>query len=108
LSTVSTAPVIEDFAVTFSSAVHDGLDKVLGRGATEAILDHVKETTYLPDPAEFHKALVELFGLSGTLSLERAIVQDLTTRLKWSRNLSDVGSSKDFNATIRALEKGTR
>ena len=38
----------------------------------------------LPEPGEFHKKLLALFGAQGTLSLERAIVKDLAIRLKWS------------------------
>jgi len=98
----------EEFAATFASAVHGGLDKVLGRSGAEAVLLHMKMTDDLPDAAEFHKKLLALFGAQGTLSLERAIVKDLAIRLKWSLALLKMEDSFDFNATMHAIEKGLR
>ena len=77
----------EDFATSFNYAVHGGLDKVLGQSGTAAVLFHMKMAHGLPEPGEFHKKLLALFGAQGTLSLERAIVRDLATRLKWSLDL---------------------
>jgi hypothetical protein len=99
---------MEDFAATFRNAVHGGLDKVLGQSGTEAVLVHMKMTNNLPDPAEFHKKLLALFGAQGTLSLERAIVRDLATRLRWSLALLKMEDSFDFSATMRALERGAK
>jgi hypothetical protein len=42
------------------------------------------------------------------LSLERAIVKDLATRLKWSLDLIDIEGAFDFDATMRAVEKGAK
>jgi hypothetical protein len=99
---------MEDFAATFANSVHGGLDKVLGRSGTEAVLAHMKMANNLPDPAEFHKKLLALFGVQGTLSLERAIVRDLAIRLRWSLTLLSMEDSFDFSATMRALEKGAK
>jgi len=96
----------DDFATTFNDAVHGGLDKVLGQSATAAVLSHMKMTSRLPDPAEFHKRLLALFGPQGTLSLERAIVKDLATRLQWSLEVLNIEGAFDFNATMLAVEKG--
>jgi hypothetical protein len=98
----------EEFADTFANAVHGGLDKVLGKSGTEAVLLHMKMTNNLPDAAEFHKKLLALFGAQGTLSLERAIVKDLAIRLRWSLALLKMEDSFDFSATMRAIEKGVR
>ena len=98
----------EDFATTFHNAVHGALDKVLGQSGTEAVLLHMNMANALPDPAEFHKKLLALFGPQGTLSLERAIVKDLATRLKWSLDVLKIEGAFDFNATMRAVEKGVR
>ena len=68
----------------------------------------MKMTNNLPDPAEFHKRLLALFGAQGTLSLERAIVRDLATRLSWSLALLKMEDSFDFNETMRALDKGVK
>ena len=95
----------EDFATTFASAVHGGLDKVLGQSGADAVLVHMKMTNDLPDPVEFHKKLLALFGAQGTLSLERAIVKDLAIRLKWSLALLKMENSFDFSSTMRAIEK---
>jgi hypothetical protein len=97
---------MDDFATTFTSAVHGGLDKVLGQSGTEAVLVHMKMTNNLPDAVEFHKKLLALFGVQGTLSLERAIVKDLALRLKWSLSLLNIEDTFDFHATMLALEKG--
>ena len=99
---------MDDFAATFTSAVHGGLDKVLGQSGTEAVLVHMKMTNNLPDAVEFHKKLLALFGAQGTLSLERAIVKDLALRLKWSLTLLNVEDAFDFHATMLALEKGVQ
>ena len=99
---------MDDFAATFTSAVHGGLDKVLGQSGTEAVLVHMKMTNNLPDAVEFHKKLLALFGVQGTLSLERAIVKDLALRLKWSLALLNIEDTFDFNATMLALEKGAQ
>ena len=90
-----------------ANAVHGGLDKVLGQSGAEAVLSHMKMTNNLPDPAEFHKKLLALFGAQGTLSLERAIVKDLAIRLKWSLALLKMEDSFDFSATMRARREGS-
>src|SRR5487761_1078159 len=94
-----------DFSATFTKAVHGGLDKVLGRSGTEAVLVHIKMTDNLPDPIEFHKKLLALFGAQGTLSLERAIVKDLAIRFEWSLDLLKIEGTFDFKETIGALRE---
>jgi hypothetical protein len=96
----------EDFATSFNFAVHGGLDKVLGESGTAAVLFHMKMARGLPEPGEFHKKLLALFGAQGTLSLERAIVRDLATRLKWSLDLLDIDGAFDFDQTMRAVKAG--
>jgi len=96
----------EDFATSFNSAVHGGLDKVLGQSGTAAVLFHMKMARGLPEPGEFHTRLVALFGPQGTLSLERAIVRDLATRLKWSLDLLSIEGAFDFDMVMQAVEKG--
>jgi len=96
----------EDFATSFNFAVHGGLDKVLGQSGTEAVLFHMKMANGLPEPGEFHKKLLALFGPQGSLSLERAIVRDLATRLKWSLDLLNIEGTFDFDATMRKVERG--
>ena len=98
----------EDFATAFEYAVHGGLDKVLGQSGTAAVLFHMKMAHGLPAPGEFHTRLLALFGAQGTVSLERAIVKDLATRLKWSLDLLNIEGAFDFDATMRAVEKGSR
>jgi len=98
--------ISEDFATTFNYAVHGGLDKVLGQSGTAAVLFHMKMARGLPEPGEFHKKLLALFGPQGTLSLERAIVRDLATRLKWSLDLLSIEGVFDFDTVMRAVEKG--
>jgi hypothetical protein len=98
----------DDFGTTFASAVHGGLDKILGQSGADAVLMHMKMTNNLPDPAEFHRKLLALFGPQGTLSLERAIVKDLAIRLRWSLSVLKIEDAFDFSATMRALEKGVR
>jgi hypothetical protein len=99
---------MEDFATTFYNAVHGGMDKVLGQSGTGAVLSHMKMTNNLPDPAEFHKKLLSLFGAQGTLSLERAIVKDLLTRLKWALDLLSVQENFDFDATMRKIQSNVK
>ena len=99
---------MEDFAVTFTSAVHGGLDKILGQSGADAVLMHMKMTNNLPDPAEFHRKLLALFGPQGALSLERAIVKDLAIRLRWSLTVLKMEDSFDFSATMRAIEQGVK
>ena len=96
----------DDFAAIYANAVHGGLDKVLGHSGATAALYHTKMTNNLPDPAEFHKKLLALFGLQGTLSLERAIVKDLAMRLQWSLDLLNIEGSFDFDNTIHAVRVG--
>ena len=96
----------DDFAAIYANAVHGGLDKVLGHSGATAALYHTKMTNNLPDPAEFHKKLMALFGLQGTLSLERAIVKDLAMRLQWSLDLLNIEGSFDFDNTIHAVRAG--
>lgn len=84
------------------------MDKVLGQSGTAAVLSHMKMAHGLPEPGEFHKKLLSLFGAQGTLSLERAIVKDLATRLKWSLDLLNIEGVFDFDATMRAVSKGTK
>jgi hypothetical protein len=95
----------EDFETTVTTSVHGGLDKVLGKSGTDAVLARMKMTNNLPDAAEFHAKLLALFGPPGTLSLERAIIKDLAIRLKSSLGLSRMEDSFDFSATMRAMEK---
>ncbi len=99
---------MEEFSITFNDAVHGGLDKVLGQSGSAAVLSHMKMTDNLPDVVEFHKRLLALFGKQATLSLERAIVKDLATRLKWSLDVLQIEGAFDFNATMRAVEKGVK
>ena len=94
----------EDFAATFANAVHGGLDKVLGQSGTAAVLSHLKMTNNLPDPAEFHKKLLALFGAKGALSLEKAIVKDLVRRLKWALDLLNIEGTFDFNEIVRSIQ----
>lgn len=98
----------EDFATTFANAVHGGLDKVLGQSGAAAVISHMKMTNNLPDPAEFHKKLLALFGEQATLSLERAIVRDLVTRLKWALDLLSIEGTFDFNTTMLKIRKGMK
>ena len=84
------------------------MDKVLGQSGADAVLMHMKMTDNLPDPAEFHRKLLALFGAQGTLSLERAIVKDLAIRLRWSMAVIGKEDSFDFSATMRAIEKGVK
>jgi hypothetical protein len=105
---LSTTSSKEDFAATFTIAVHGGLDKVLGRSGTEAVLVHIKMTGNLPDSEEFHKKLIALFGAEGTLSLERAIVKELAMKLKWSLDPTKIENTFDFNATMRMIKKDVK
>jgi hypothetical protein len=98
----------EDFATSFDFAVHGGLDKVLGQSGTTAVLFHMKMARGLPEPGEFHKRLLALFGDQGTVSLERAIVKDLATRLKWSLDLLNIEGAFDFDETMRAVQRGAK
>jgi len=84
------------------------LDKVLGQSGTAAVLSHMKMARGLPEPGEFHKKLLALFGKQGTISLERAIVRDLAIRLKWSLDLLDIEGAFDFDETMRVVEKGAK
>ncbi len=97
----------EDFEATFTIAVHGGLDKILGKSGTDAVLVRMKMTNNLSDAAEFHTKLLALFGPQGTLSLERAIVKDLAIRLRSSVALLKIEDNFDFSATMRAM-KGAR
>ncbi len=98
----------KEFAASFNFAVHGGLDKVLGQSGTAAVLIHMNMAHGLPEPGEFHKRLLALFGEQGTMSLGRAIVKDLAARLEWSPDLSSIEGAFDFGATMRAVEKWTR
>jgi hypothetical protein len=86
--------------------VHGGLGKVLGVSGTTSVLSHMKMLEDLPDAAKLHSKLVTIFGEQGTLSLERAIVKDLATRLKWSLDLMKIEGAFDFKATMSSIEKG--
>jgi hypothetical protein len=97
-----------EFAPEFVNAVHGGLDKVLGASGTNSVLFHIKMGEALPDSVEFHKRLLAIFGALGTLSLERAIVKDLATRLRWSLDLMKIEGAFDFNTTMAAMEKGVK
>jgi hypothetical protein len=108
LSSLSTSSGNEDFATTFANAVHGGLDKILGQSGSTAVLSHMKVTNNLPDPAEFHKKLLVLFGEQATISLERAIVRDLILRLKWALDLLSIEGTFDFNATMLKIQKGMK
>jgi len=98
----------EAFATAFAEAVHVGLDKVLGHSGTEAVLVHMEMDNGFPSPGEFHKRLFALFGERGSSSLERAILKNLATSLKWSLDSLRVEGAFDFDATIRAAENGAR
>jgi hypothetical protein len=98
----------EDFPTTFANAVHGGLDKVLGQSGAAAVLSHIKMTNSLPDPAEFHKKLLALFGENATLSLERAIVKDLVRRLKWALELLSIEGTFDFSEIMLKIRKGVK
>jgi hypothetical protein len=87
--------------------VQIGLDKVLGEGGMTAVMYHLKLGTPLPTPAEFHKKLLVLFGPQGASSLEKVIVKELATKLKWSLDFRKMDRKFDFNATVAAVEKGT-
>lgn len=104
----SSATSAEDFAISFRISVHAGLDKVLGQSGTAAVLTNMQMTGDLPDTAQFHKKLLALFGAQGTLSLERAIVKDLATRLKWSLEVLKIEGAFDFDATMRAVQGGSK
>ena len=108
MNSLSATSGTEDFATTFANAVHGGLDKVLGQSGRAAVLTHMKMTSNLPDPAEFHKKLLTLFGKEATLSLERAIVRDLVTRLKWALDLLSVEGPFDFNTAMLKIQKGMK
>jgi hypothetical protein len=108
LNSSSATSGAEDFAATFNNAVHGGMDRVLGQSGTAAVLFHMKMTNNLPDPAEFHKKLLTLFGVPGTLSLERAIVRDLLIRLNWALDLLNIHGSFDFDATMNKIVKGVK
>ena len=84
------------------------MDKILGQSGTESVLLHMKVTEDFPDPAEFHRKLLAIFGAQGTLSLERAIVKDLALRLRWSLDLMKIEGVFDFKATMAAIEKGVK
>ena len=68
----------------------------------------MKMTNNLPDPAEFHKNLLALFGPDATVSLERAIVKDLVTRLRWALDLLSIEGTFDFKTTMLKIEKGMK
>lgn len=65
----------------------------------------MKMTDDFPDPAEFHKKLLALFGENATLSLERAIVKELVRRLKWALELLSIEGPFDFSATMLKIQK---
>jgi hypothetical protein len=98
--------IAPEFAPEFLNAVHGGLDKVLGASGTTSVLFHVRMEEVLPDAAEFHKKLLVIFGEQGTLSLERAIIKDLATRLRWSLDLMKIEGAFDFEATMTTIERG--
>jgi hypothetical protein len=68
----------------------------------------MKMTSSLPDPGEFHKKLLALFGEQATLSLERAIVRDLVRRLKWALELLNLESTFDFSAIMLKIKEGVK
>lgn len=96
----------ELFAASFNDSVHAGLDKVLGRSGTEAVLVHMKMADGLPDPMEFHIKLLALFGLAGTLSLEKAIVKNLA--IGKSFDVLEIDGVLDFSATISLVQRGVK
>jgi hypothetical protein len=93
----------EPFAAAFNDSVHVGLDKILGHSGTEAVLVHMKMAGSLPDPVEFHIKLLALFGLAGTLSLEKAIVKHLETVRSFE--VMDVDGVLDFGATMNSVQR---
>jgi len=108
LNSMSGNSETEDFPTTFANAVHGGLDKVLGQSGASAVLTHLKMTNNLPDPAEFHRRLLALFGEQATISLERAIVKDLVRRLKWALELLSIEGPFDFSATMHRIQRGVK
>jgi hypothetical protein len=96
------------FASSFLDAVHGGLGKVLGVSGTTSVLSHMKMLEDLPDAAKLHSNLVTIFGKQGTVSLERAIVKDLATRMKWSHDSMKTEGAFDFKATVASMESGVR
>ena len=105
MNSLSANSGLEDFATTFTNAVHGGLDKILGQSGAAAVLANMKMTSDLPDPAEFHKKLLALFGKEATISLEKAIVKDLVTKLKWALDLLSIEGPFDFNTTMLNIKK---
>jgi hypothetical protein len=97
-----------EFAPSYLGAVHGGLNKILGESGTASILFYLKMVDGFPDPPEFDRKLLGIFGVQGAQSLERAIVKDLAMRLKWSLDLMKIEGTFDFNATIAAIERGAR
>jgi len=81
------------------------LNKVLGESGTASVLLYMKMVDDFPDPREFNKKLLAIFGIRGAQSLERAIVKDLALRLKWSLDLMKIEGTFDFHATIAAIER---
>jgi hypothetical protein len=79
---------------------------VLGQSSTDAILHFTNMTEDIPEPGEFHSSLLGLFGQEGAVSLERTIFKDLVTRLKGSLDFLDTEETFDFDAAMRAAEKG--
>ena len=83
------------------------MNKILGESGTASVLFYMKMVDDFPDPREFDKKLLAIFGARGALSLERAIVKDLALRLKWSLDLAKIEGTFDF-ATIVAIEKSAK
>jgi hypothetical protein len=104
----SASQVGQEFAHSYVDAVHGGLNKVLGESGTASVLFYMKMVDDFPDPPEFDRKLLAIFGVIGGQSLERAIVKDLALRLKWSLDLMKIEGTFDFNATVAAIERSVK
>lgn len=108
MMTSSQTSARKEFAPCYLDAVHGGLKKILGESGTASILLYMKMADDFPDPPEFDRKLLGIFGVQGAQSLERAIVKDLAMRLKWSLDFMRVEGTFDFDATIAAIERSAR
>lgn len=99
---------IGDFAQVFEDSVRAGLNNVLGQSGASAVLIHLQMVNDLLDPSEFHKSLLKLFGPQGTLSLERAVLKELITRLRRPVPLPKSLDGFDFSTLIRVIKEGDK
>jgi hypothetical protein len=68
------------FFEVLHECILDGLESVLGKSCTRAIVFHIELGDYIDDAGEFHRNLYALLGL-GALVLEKVIVKELFRRL---------------------------